>query len=111
MNILVIGDRRWNDLDTIRLALEPFSHNKDNIVYHKLESGAALVGKVAANQLGMQSKHVTESPEGNDSDIINIDLILCFHNYIYGSKKSLAVITQAKNLNIPYQVIGNKSDA
>lgn len=110
MNILVIGDRRWNDLDTIRRSLEPFSRNKYNVVYHKLEPGAALVGKVAANQLGMESKIVKDAIEFGPEALINIDLILCFHNYIYGSKKSADVIREAQRLEIPYQVISNKGD-
>lgn len=101
MNIFICGDRKWNDLDTIKDALAPYVQN-DPHIYYEVKPGASLVGKVAAYQLGLAT-HETSSLHG-------IDLVLAFHNYIRGSKDTMAWIEGAVNRKIPYVVINHDKD-
>jgi len=101
MNILICGDRRWNNQERIKEILSDF-RNDDVVVYYKLEQGAALIGKVTADQLGMKSRLIAED---NTDYLRYMDLILAFHNYIRGSKKTLEILHDAEIMGKQYRVI------
>jgi len=100
MNILITGDRRWNDTAIIERELG--SYNKDNdTIHHYINTGATLFGKVVAAKMGFKTEAIIE-----DGNLNGIDLILAFHNYIQGSRQTLTLLAKAQQLNIPHRVIG-----
>jgi len=96
MKILITGDRRWNDIDTIKSELSKYDINNDSIIVHT-KQGASLIGYVAAQQLGFSCEQVESNELG--------DLVLAFHNYIRGSKQTMDIILKCNELKIPYKII------
>lgn len=112
MNILVCGDLMWHDKDVIRKTLAIYNRDED-VIYHQLMPGAATYALGIAKELGFKSEVAQDEHVGGTSDtkvtLININLVLAFHNFIRNSKRTWAIIKEARDKGIAYRVINSKN--
>lgn len=111
MNILICGDRGWPAPDVIRQTIAIYNRDTD-IIYHELEPGAATFGMAIGKELGFNTipYYSVFDPEIEEAPLSKIHLVLAFHNFIRNSKRTWAVIKEAKQLSIPYRVINSKNE-
>ena len=99
-NILIIGAKNWNRVDTIKYSI--FMHQpKDVHIYTLMEPGASLIARQIALENGYGQ---TDIPELNDEVWNKINLVLAYHPFIRNSKNTLNIYNEAAKRNIKRQI-------
>ena len=114
MKVLVTGSRNWTDEDATRQELEKLDPYKD-IVIHGGCRGADMIADRIAKSLGVHTARVdalwnwyphTAGPVQNSIMLdLEPDNILAFP--LPGSKGTLDMLKQAKQINVPIKQIGS----
>ncbi len=129
MKILVCGSRWWTDEEWIRRVLSQYPADTvivhgDNGYYHYnddgdwvLYRGADKLADKVAKSLGMTTLPFPYLSEFGKSGGIkrniqmldenpDIELVICFHEDLYGSTGSKHMVTIAKKAGIPVEIYG-----
>lgn len=114
MKILVCGDRKWTDEQTIIDHLFPFIMDKPTVI-HGGAKGADTIGDMIARRYALTVivKRAKWNRFGDAAGPIrnremlkaNPDLVLAFHNDIKNSKGTKDMVTIARNAGIETRVI------
>ena len=98
MNILICGSKTWNNKESIENILGEIPYPELQTVYHKLEPGLSLLGKIVAEQLGMKT-------EVWNGDLEEINYVFAFHPFIRNSVATSTIIGTAKARGIQYRIV------
>lgn len=114
MKILICGDRKWNDEQTIINHLFPYIMRRP-IVIHGNAKGADIIGAHVAEVFGLTVKPFRADWENHKKSAgpirnrvmleLKPDLVLAFHNNIEESRGTKDMVTIARKAGIEVQVI------
>lgn len=114
MKILICGDRYWNRPEVIKQYLRPLNNNGDVIITGGA-FGADWYANLFAKEMGLQTVVVEANwkefgkaagPLRNKQMLdLNPDKVVAFHSDIKNSKGTKNCVEQAKDRNIPVEII------